>query len=119
MHGQTAKNKETTMNLETYKINIRAYFPDVMFLDSGKRVECVSTYGDWFHTLYWEDGDAYFAISDTVLTEKSLVKYLKHVSETHQLYDASKLALPIDTYEDRSVEFMHTLCNIYRKEASK
>ncbi len=111
--------KETNMNLETYKINIRAYFPDVMFIDSGNRVECFSNDGDWLHTLYWEDGDAYFAISDTVLTEKSLVKYLKHVSETHQQYDSSKLALPIDTYEARSVELMHTLCNIYRKEASK
>jgi hypothetical protein len=107
------------MNLETYKINIRAYFPDVMFLESGSRVECLSTDGDWLHTLYWEDGVAYFAISDTELTEKSLMKYLKHVSETHKQYDASKLALPIDTYEDRSIELMHTLCDMYRKEAGK
>lgn len=74
--------KEPTIGLETYKINIRAYFPSVVFLDSGKRVECLSTDGDWLHTLYWEDGKAYFAISDTVLTEKSLVKYLKHVAKS-------------------------------------
>lgn len=111
--------KEPTMGLETYKINIRAYFPDVTFIESDGVVECFSNEGDWFHTLYWENGDAYFAISDTVLTEKSLVKYLKHVSETHQQYDSSKLALPIDTYEARSVELMHTLCEIYRQEASK
>lgn len=97
------------MNLETYKINIRAYFPDVIFLDSGKRVECLSTDGDWLHALYWQDGDAYFAISDTVLTEKSLVKYLKHVSETHQQYDASKFALPINTYVARSIQLIDTL----------
>ena len=104
------------MNLETYKINIRAYFPDVMFLDSGKRVECLSTDGDWLHTLYWKDGQAYFAISDKVIGEKSLAKFLKHVSTTHQQYDASKIALPIDTYEERSVRLLHTLCNKYREE---
>lgn len=100
------------MNLETYKINIRAYFPDVIFLDTGKRVECLSTDGDWLHALYWEDGDAYFAISDTVLTETSLVNYLKYVSETHQQYEASNLTLPLNKYIARSIQLMDTLCNI-------
>lgn len=108
--------KEPTMGLETYKINIRAYFPSVVFLESDGVVECVSEDGYWLHALYWKDGQAYFAISDTVIGEKSLAKFLKHVSTTHQQYDASKIALPIDTYEDRRVRLLHTLCNEYREE---
>ena len=109
--------KEPTMGLETYKINIRAYFPCVVFLESSDGVvECVGEDGDWLHTLYWKDGQAYFAISDKVIGEKSLAKFLKHVSTTHQQYDASKIALPIDAYEERSVRLLHSLCNKYREE---
>ena len=111
--------KEPTMDLETYKINIRAYFPSVDFLESDGVVECVSDAGDWLHTLYWKDGKAYFAISDKVIGEKSLVKFLKHVSTTHKQYDASKIALPIDTYEERSVRLLHTLCDKYREETKQ
>ena len=108
--------KEPTMGLETYKINIRAYFPSVVFLEDTGNVECVSVDGDWLHTLYWKDGKAYFAISDTVIGEKTLAKFLKHVSTTHQQYDASKIALPIDTYEERSVRLLHSICDKYREE---
>ena len=115
----TRQIKEPTMSLETYKINIRAYFPDVVFLEDDGNVECVHVDGDWLHTLLWKDGKAYFAISNTVISEKTLVKFLKHLSTTHQQYDASKIALPIDTYEDRGVRLIHTLCNKVREEIKK
>lgn len=109
--------KEPTMGRETYKINIRAYFPSAVFLESSDGVvECVGADGDWLHTLYWKDGKTYFAISDTVIGEKSLAKFLKHVSTTHQQYDASKITLPIDTYEERGVRLLHSICDKYREE---
>lgn len=109
------------MNLETYKINIRAYFPDVTFIESDGVVECISTDGDWLHTLYWKDGDAYFAVSDTVLTEKSLVTYLKKATETQA--NAERVGnVPVhivEQYKRRAIGLLNTVCDDYCKGAKQ
>ena len=109
------------MNLETYKISIRAYYPDVSFVDTGVAVETVGGKEDWLHTLYWKDGNAYFAISDTVLTEQSLMKYLKKASETNELTDhvGDVPVHIIDKYETRTIKLLNTLCDDYRKGAKR
>ena len=109
------------MNLETYKINIRAYFPDVSFVDTGVAVESVGGNIDWLHMLYWKDGNAYFAISDTVLTEKSLVTYLKKAAETQANAEmANNVPVHIvEQYKQRSVGLMNTICDDYCKGARK
>lgn len=113
--------KENLMNLETYKINIRAYFPDVMFIESDGIVECLSTDGDWLHTLYWKDGDAYFAVSDTVLSEKSLVTYLKKAAETQakaELADNVPAHI-VKQYKSRIIGLLNTVCDDYCKGAKQ
>ena len=105
------------MNLETYKINIRAYFPDVSFVDTGFSVESVDGNNDWLHMLFWKDGNAYFAISDTVLTEKSLVKYLKKAKETQANVEyANNVPVNIvEQYRSRSIGLLNTVCDDYCK----
>ena len=76
------------MNLETFKIVVRAYFPDVEFVQIDSFVECYSRDLGWLRMIYWEDGNAYFAISSVVMSEGSLVTYLKSANRTVKLYES-------------------------------
>lgn len=40
----------------------------------------------------------------------------RQIKEPTMGLETYKIALPIDTYEERSVRLLHTLCNKYREE---
>lgn len=126
------------MNEETFKIIVRAYFPEASFLNTvisgGIRCIEVSLPQGWFHTVHWEADRAYKCVDtpiekpsrgthtvhwvkgraykyvDTPIGEKSLCKYLRTVKRTGQLYDPSRGIIPLDAYGERNIKYFQAFC---------
>ena len=98
------------MTEETFKICVRAYFPDAEFAKlpggNGYPVVEVMVDGEWFHTIHWEDGKAR-KFGYEYMGEKKLLGYLKQVNKTKQMYDRSRIVLPLDAYGSRHIAMMH------------
>lgn len=105
------------MNEETFKIIVRAYFPEASFLNTvlSGGIRCIEVnipqglIDGWLHTVHWEADRAYKYV-DTPIGEKSLCKYLGTVKRTGQLYDPSKVILPLDAYGERNIKYFQAFC---------
>lgn len=101
------------MNEETFKIIVRAYFPEASFLNTvisgGIRCIEVSLPHGWLHTVHWVKDRAYKYV-DTPIGEKSLCKYLRTVKRTGQLYDPSGGIIPLDAYGERNIKYFQAFC---------
>lgn len=98
------------MTEENFKICVMAYFPNAEFVklpgSNGFPVVEVMIDGQWFHTIHWEDGKARKFVHE-YMGEKELLAYLKQVNKTKQMYDRSRIVLPLDAYGSRHIAMMH------------
>ena len=98
------------MTEDNFKICVMAYFPNAEFVklpgSNGFPVGEVMIDGQWFHTIHWEDGKARKFVNE-YMGEKELLAYLKQVNKTKQMYDRSRIVLPLDAYGSRHIAMMH------------
>ena len=107
------------MNEETFKICVRAYFPDAEFVElhpagCPRTVEVLMN-DEWFHTIHWEDFKAKKFVCDC-LGEKELLDYLKRVKKTGKMYDKSKVTLPLDVYGRRGDAMRNVILGKWRNK---